>query len=63
MPDQPSHAKQAQIERARRLRRQIERLKRGAVADDEDADTGQSKSLKEQVEDRAAEQARPTDSD
>jgi hypothetical protein len=63
MPDQPSHAEEGQIERAQGLRKQIERLKKGLVKEDEGTGKEQGKSLKEQLEDRAAEQQRSTDTD
>jgi hypothetical protein len=53
MPDQPSHLEQGQAERARRLRNKIEELKSGVTPQPE---SQQPKSLKEQIEERAAEQ-------
>ena len=52
MPDQPTHAQQGQIERAQRLRKRIDRMKKGLPEPEEGQQGG--KSLKEQVEDRAA---------
>lgn len=52
MADQPTHTEQGQIERAQRLRQKINRLKEGTPAAGEGA--SQPKSLKEQIEDRAA---------
>lgn len=47
MPEQPSHVEQGQIERAKRLRDRIERLKQGKP---EPAEGSKPKSLKEQIE-------------
>ncbi len=69
MADQPSHPEQEQIERAKRLRKQIERMKEGRPRDDEDNESqdeegkGQGKSLKEQIQEREAEQRKPADTD
>ena len=69
MADQPSNPKEKQIERAKRLRKQIERLKEGRSRDDEgnepqdDEGKEQGKSLKEQIQEREAEQRKPTDTD
>ena len=53
MPEEPSHLEQGQIERAKRLRDRIDRLKQGRP-EPEDAKKG--KSLKEQISERAAEE-------
>ena len=50
MSDETSHTKQGQIERAKRLREQVERLKSGKQPEDEEGG-----SLREQIERRAAE--------
>ena len=69
MADQPSDPEEKQIERAKRLRKQIERLKEGLPRDDEgnepqdDKGKEQGKSLKEQIQEREAEQRKPTDTD
>jgi hypothetical protein len=52
MPEENSHAEQGQVERAKRLRDHIERLKRG---EPEPADPKRGKSLKEQIAERSAE--------
>jgi hypothetical protein len=61
MADQPTHAEQGQIERAQRLRQKINQMKEGVPAADEDHPQPESspKSLKEQIEDRAAELRKP----
>lgn len=53
MPEDQSHTEQGQIERAKRLRNRIERLKQGQT---EPATPGKEKSLKEQIAERTAEQ-------
>jgi hypothetical protein len=53
MPEDQSHIEQGQIERARRLRTHIDRLKQGQP---EPVDPKKEKSLKEQIAERAAEQ-------
>jgi len=69
MADQPPDPKEKQIERARRLRKQIGRLKEGRPRNDEgnepqdDEGKEQGKSLKEQIQEREAEQKKPTDTD
>lgn len=52
MPDDQSHTEQGQIERAKRLRNHIERLKQGQP---ERASPQKEKSLKEQISERTAE--------
>ena len=52
MAEELSHTQQGQRERARRLREQIERLKTGKTEDQTSGD----RSLREQIEERAAEQ-------
>lgn len=52
MPDDQSHTEQGQIERAKRLRNHIERLKQGQL---EPASAPKGKSLKEQISERTAE--------
>jgi hypothetical protein len=52
MAEDQSHTKQGQLERAKRLRDHIERLKRGQP---EPAPPGKQKSLKEQIVERAGE--------
>jgi len=51
MPEEKSHTEQGQVERARRLREQIQRLRTGATGGNEPP---REKSLREQVEERAA---------
>jgi hypothetical protein len=51
MPEEQSHLEQGQVERAKRLRDRIDRLKQGR----EQPDTEKDKSLKEQIAERAAE--------
>lgn len=58
MAHKPSHAEQGQIERARRLRQQIERLKKSQP---KDKSSEHDKSLKEQIEERAAEHKKSTE--
>jgi len=53
MPQEPSHIEQGQIERAKRLRDHIDRLKQGKP---KPADPKKEKSLKEQIAERIAEQ-------
>ena len=53
MPEEQSHIEQGQVERAKRLRSHIDRLKQGQA---EPADPKKGKSLKEQIAERAAEQ-------
>lgn len=50
MPEEQSHSEQGQVERAKRLRDHIDRLKQG-----EPAEPQKGKSIKEQIADRAAE--------
>ncbi|HTT23934.1 MAG TPA: hypothetical protein VMG82_33725 [Candidatus Sulfotelmatobacter sp.] len=52
MPDNQSHTEQGQIERAKRLRDHIERLKHG---EPEPIPSKKEKSLKEQIADRSIE--------
>lgn len=52
MADQPTHTQQGQIERAQRLREKIERMKHGLP--EPDGGPENSKSLKEQIEERAS---------
>lgn len=52
MPDQPSHTEQGQIERAKRLRNHIDRLKQGQ----QQPGPKKEKSLKEQIAERTAKQ-------
>lgn len=69
MADKPSDSEEKQIERAKRLRKQIERLKEGRPRDDEgnepqdDEGKERGKSLKEQIQEREAGQRKPTDTD
>jgi len=51
MPEDQSHAEQGQIERAKRLRNHIERLKQGQP---EPSTPQKEKSLKEQIAERVA---------
>ncbi len=66
MADQSSGQKRRQIERAKRLRKQIESLKGSSSEVDEDKDRKdgkgkeRGKSLKEQIQEREAEQKRST---
>jgi hypothetical protein len=53
MPDDQSHAEQGRIERAKRLRDHIERLKQ---CEPEPVPLKKEKSLKEQVSERSREQ-------
>jgi len=53
MPEEQSHTEQGQVERAKRLRSHIDRLKQSQP---EPADPKKGKSLKEQIAERAAEQ-------
>jgi hypothetical protein len=55
MADELNHTEQGQIERAQRLRAKIDRLKKG-IPDDQ---PGHPESLKEQIDDRAAEFDKP----
>lgn len=50
MADQSSHTEEGQVERAKRLREHIERLKKGQP---QPAQIGKPKSLKEQVSERS----------
>ena len=52
MADDKSHTEQGQIERAQRIRRVIDRLKKGKPQADS---SGAGKSLKEQIDERARE--------
>jgi len=54
MADKPSRSKKEQIKRAQQLRQQIERLKQGRPADET-----AGRSLREQIEERAAESNSP----
>ena len=56
MPEELSHEQKGQIERAQRIRQQIERLKSGRPEDDR-PDT--DKSLREQVEERSKQSKKP----
>jgi hypothetical protein len=56
--DEKTHTQQGQIERAQRLRRVIEDLKEGQPSE---ASEGAGKSLKEQIDERAAESEEPSD--
>ena len=51
MPEEQSHSEQGQVERAKRLRDRIDRLKQ---AEPESGGPQKIKSIKEQIEDRAA---------
>ncbi len=53
MPEEQSHIEQGQIERAKRLRNHIDRLRQGQP---EPTDPKKGKSLKEQIAERTAEQ-------
>ncbi len=53
MSEEQSHVEQGQIERAKRLRNHIDRLKRGQP---EPADPKKGRSLKEQIAERGAEE-------
>ncbi len=53
MPDEAPHQEEEQTQRAKRLRDQIERLKKRVPKEDRRPDEGTS--LKEQIEDRARE--------
>jgi hypothetical protein len=56
MTEESSHEQKGQVERAQRIRQQINRLKSGRSEDDRpDAD----KSLREQVEERAKQTKKP----
>jgi hypothetical protein len=50
MADESSHTEEGQIERAKRLREHIERLRKGQP---EPAQIGKPKSLKEQISERS----------
>jgi len=52
MPEEQSHSEQGQVERAKRLRDQIDRLKQGQP---ESAEPQKGKSIKEQIADRTSE--------
>jgi hypothetical protein len=52
MPEEQSHSEQGQVERAKRLRDHIDRLKQG---EPESAGSQKGKSIKEQIADRAPE--------
>jgi chorismate mutase len=56
MPEELSHEQKGQIERAQRIRQQIERLKSGRSEEDR-PDT--DKSLREQVEERSKQSKNP----
>ncbi len=53
MAEEQSHIEQGQVERARRLRSHIDRLKQGRP---EPVDPKKEKSIKEQIDERSAEQ-------
>ena len=53
MPEEQSHTEQGQMERAKRLRNHIERLKQGQP---EPASSKKGKSLKEQIAERTTDQ-------
>jgi hypothetical protein len=55
MPEEPSHEEKGQIERAQRIRAQIDRLKSGRSKDDR---PGKPKSIKEQLDERAGNPAK-----
>lgn len=52
MPEDQSHTEQGQVERAKRLRERIDRLRRGQPPPD---DSKKDKSLKEKIDERARE--------
>jgi hypothetical protein len=56
MTEESSHEQKGQVERAQRIRQQIERLKSGRSQDDR---PDEDKSLREQVEDRAKQDKKP----
>jgi hypothetical protein len=56
MTEESSHEQKGQVERAQRIRQQIDRLKSGQSPDDR-PDT--DKSLREQVEERAKQTKKP----
>jgi hypothetical protein len=60
MADDEASAHEAQIRRAERLRRQIERLKRGQGPDQK---PDEKKSLKERIEERAKRRAKSARAD
>lgn len=51
MTEAPTHTEKGQIERAQRIRQQIERLKSGSLKDERPEE---EKSLREKVEERSA---------
>ena len=63
MTGQQSAEDEGRIERARRLRKQIQDLKENSGQRDEGAGSENGKSLKEQVENRAAQQKGACDTD
>jgi hypothetical protein len=69
MVDERSNPEQRQIERAKRLRKRIETLKDGLPEDDQNEeprdDEGKEhgKSLKEEIQEREAEQRKSTDTE
>jgi hypothetical protein len=56
MPEELSHEQKGQLERAQRIRQQIERLKSGRSEDDRPSE---DKSLREQVEERSKQSKKP----
>ena len=52
MPEEQSHSEQGQVERAKRLRDHIDRLKKGEPGS---AEPQKGKSIKEQIADRTSE--------
>lgn len=56
MPEELSHQQKGQVERAQRIRQQIERLKSGRSEDDR---PDEDKSLREQVEERSKQSKKP----
>jgi hypothetical protein len=59
MADEKSHTEQGQIERAERLRKVIDDLKEGRTPE---SASGQAGSLKEQIDERAADEERNSQS-
>jgi hypothetical protein len=56
MPEELSHEQKGQVERAQRIRQQIERLKSGRSEDDR---PDEDKSLREKVEERSKQSQKP----
>jgi hypothetical protein len=56
MTEETSHEQKGQIERAQRIRQQIDRLKSGSSQDDR---PDEDKSLREQIEERAKQVKKP----